>query len=267
MKERLVRKIINLQKTGLSVLFVFLTAVSCVPRKDKIEQANLIPEKTFVSILTDVYIANGLLTLPEVRYTFIKRDSVSNFVDIIKSYGYSYEAMNSTMNYYFISKPKKLIRIYDQIIRRMSEMESGYQNELTRIQKEASRASANYSIFSLPDPVGKKLPEFSRDIDPPGIFTLSFSITLYPDDQSFKPHFTAWFCDADSIETGKKRWFTPFEYIKDGYLHMITYTGRIEEDRKMVLKVILYDYENNIMEWDKHARIEVLFFNFFADAV
>jgi hypothetical protein len=267
MKERPYRKIIHLQKTGLSALFIFLIAVSCISRKDKIEQANMIPEKTFVSILTDIYIANGLLTLPEVRYTFLKRDSVSNYIDIIKSHGYSYEAMNSTMNYYFISKPKKLIRIYDQIIGRMSEMESGYQSELTRIQKEASRASVNYSLFSLPDPAGKKLPEFSRTINPPGIYTLSFSITLYPDDQSFSPHFTAWFCDADSVETGKKRWLTPIEYIKDGYPHMITYTGRIEEDRKMVLKTILYDYENNIMEWDKHARIEVLFFNFFGDAV
>jgi hypothetical protein len=267
MKKIRDKKIAILQKIALSAVLIFLAATSCINRRDKTEQKNLIPEKTFVSILSDVYIANGLLTLPEIRKTFSKRDSVLNYIDIIESYGYSYEAMNSTMNFYFVSKPKKLIRIYDQVIRRMSERETAIQNEIMRIGQAAARASMKDSVYLLPDPDLTENPGFSRIINPPGTYTLIISVTIYPDDPSFNPSLTTWYCSADSSETGKKWNLPPIKYVKDGHPHLYTFTGRIEVKKPVVLKTIFYDYENNFTEWDKHARIEVISFNFTGDEV
>ncbi len=251
-----------MQKVLLSVVLILIAGPSCINRKDKTKHGDLIPEKTFVSILTDIYIANGLLNLPEIRREFSVRDSVLNFIDIIESYGYSYEKMNSTIDYYFVSKPKKLIRIYDNIIGKMSELEAAMQNEIIRKGQEESRNATKYNVYEFPD--------FDRTENPgtiiktygPGTYTITLSVTLYPDDQSYNPHFCAWLIDADSIETGRKKWLPEIKYIKDGHPHQFIYTGQIKENRPMVINTILYEYENNITEWDRHAVIEVLFSNF-----
>ncbi len=57
--------------------------------------------------------------------------------------------MNNTINYYFVSKPKKLIRIYDQIIGKMSEMEAGIQNEIIRLGQEESRKMTETRHLSI----------------------------------------------------------------------------------------------------------------------
>jgi hypothetical protein len=254
-----------IQKLALAVVIILIMTQSCINPRDKVEHGKLIPEEAFVSILTDIYVANGLLSLPEIRNQFSGRDSVLNYIDIVKSYGYKYETMNSTVNYYFVSKPKKLIRIYDGIIAKMSEMQSTIQNEITRIEKEASRKARNYNLYTMPDPERVEEPEISTIIHPPGTYNLSISVTVYPDDIAYNPHLAIWIIDADSVETGKKRWMPGVKYNKDGQPHQITYSGRIETDRPMVMKALLYTFENDITELDKHARIEVVSFNFTID--
>ncbi len=157
-----------IQKLLLSAILFLVTVTSCVNRKDKTEHKDLIPEKTFVSILTDIYIANGLLSIPEIRSKFSARDSVLNFMDIIESYGYSYEEMNGTINYYFVSKPKKLIRIYDQIIGKMSEMEAGMQSEIMRQAEEESRKTSESNVYQFPGFERTENPGTSTRISPPG---------------------------------------------------------------------------------------------------
>jgi len=253
------------QKLVLAGVIFLIMAQSCINPRDKVEHGKLIPEEKFVSILTDIYVANGLLSLPEIRYQFSGRDSVLNYIDIVESHGYSYETMNSTMNYYFVSKPKKLIRIYDRIIAKMNEMQSAIQNEVTRIEQAASRKAVDYNIYALPDPERVEEPIVSTILHPPGTYNLSLSVTVYPDDNANNLHLAAWLIDADSLETGKKRWLPGVKYNKDGYPHQITYSGRIETDRPLIMEVLLYNYENNITELDKHARIEVFSFNFMPD--
>jgi hypothetical protein len=240
---------------------------SCTNKRYRVEKENLIPEEIFVSILSDSYIAGGLLSLPEIRYNFTNRDSVKNYIDIIEHYGFSYEDMDRTMKYYFISKPKKLIRIYDQIIRRMSEMESAIQNEIILAEKKMERERLYSATYFLPDPSGNTIPELDHKINPPGTYNLNFSITLFPDDLSASPGFSSYYVDADSVETGKKHWLPFLGYVKDGYPHQISLSGRIEGSRPLMLRTIFYDHCNIIREMDKHARIEFSLFSFITDPV
>ncbi|MCU0461511.1 MAG: DUF4296 domain-containing protein [Bacteroidales bacterium] len=249
----------------LSALLVLMMAPSCTNSRNKTDHGKLIPEKKFVSILADIYVANGLLSLPEVRYKYNGRDSVLNYIDIIESYGYSYETMNNTMNYYFVSKPKKLIKLYDNVIRQLNEEQSAIQNEINKAEEGASRMAVNYNVFTLPDPERSGALTVNNILNPPGSYNLIFSVTVYPDDKSFNPHFTAYLIDADSTETGKKRWLPRVEYFKYGHLHQFNYMGRVETDRPAVMKIIFYNYENDISEWDKHARIEMISFSFIVD--
>ncbi len=111
MKPR-IENIISIRLTQLlAALFLILVSGSCHNKiKTNAEHKNLIPENEFISILTDAYITDGLLSLPEIRSKFSSRDSVSNYIDIIEDHGYTYEAFNSTVKYYFIMKPKKLMQ-------------------------------------------------------------------------------------------------------------------------------------------------------------
>jgi hypothetical protein len=252
------------KKAILSAIIVLLAGSACVNRKDKTEHDNLIPEKTFTAILADIYLANGVLTLPEIRRDYSQRDSVRNYMDIIANYGYSYEEMNNTVNYYFVSKPKKLIRLYDQVIGDLSKKEALMQDEITSQGFQNSMAGKEENIYLFPDITRTENPGTIINIPSPGTFTITFSITLFPDDPSCNPHFSAWLVDADSLETGRRKWLPDIRYIKDGHPHQYVYTGTVEEKRPMAVRTILFEYENNIAENERHAIIEILSSNFTA---
>lgn len=246
----------------VALMLCALAAASCVNPKDKIPHDDLIPEKTFISILGDIYLANGMLSVPDVRRQFASRDSVLNFIDIIENYGYSYEKMNNTLNYYFISKPKKLIRIYDQVIGKMTEMESAMQEQILRQSQAESRRATMTSVYNFPDPGKSEEPGIRMFINTAGTYTLSFKATVYPDDQSYNPRFSAWLVDADSIETGVRKWLPAVQYTKDGHPHHYVVDWKLKADRPVILRSLYYSHDSNISEGEKHARIEVLFSNF-----
>jgi hypothetical protein len=66
------------------VIFVFLVAAaSCSGRRNKAEHKDIIPEKDLTSILTEVHIADGLLSIPEIKYKFTKGDTLESYIDIL----------------------------------------------------------------------------------------------------------------------------------------------------------------------------------------
>lgn len=246
---------------------IILLLVSCTNKKNKTEHGELIPEKTFISILADINLANGLLSLPEVRYVYESRDSVRNYMDIVESYGYSYEQMNGTLKYYVITKPRKIIKIYDQVIRKMTEMESAIQNEINIKEAAEQRERMNSNIYLFPDPESKENPAIISTFSPPGTFSLMVTTTVFIDDQSFNPHVSIWVADADSIETGKKRWIRMISYVKDSNPHTYIFSGRIETKRPVLIKAVLLDYDNNISGWERHAVVNFTSLTFVPDPV
>ena len=84
----------------------------------------LIPDDKLVAILTDTYLTTGMMDLPHMRETWAQRDSIINYVDVIRSHGYTYEQFDATIRYYFTDKPKKLSKIYDRVTGNLLEMET-----------------------------------------------------------------------------------------------------------------------------------------------
>ena len=237
------------------IIVSFLTA-SCSDKSDKTEYNDLIPEKTLVSILTEVHMADGLLFLPKIRSMYSERDSVENYVDIIEKYGYSKATMDRTMKYYFIKKPKKLIGIYDKILDKLSEMESYYAREEEKARSLFEDQWTGVRSYYLPDPKGNDSLNFDLKLDKPGLYALTFTVTLFPSDQSVRPHFTAYLCHPDSIETGKRTYLPAIDYIKDGYPHTYVFSKEIDTKSFAHLKGWFYDYENCRDDWQKHVRID-----------
>lgn len=238
--------------------FILLASYSCSDKSKK----GLIPEKTFTAILSDSYLADGLLSMSAIKDKFAKKDTTSSYIDIIKSYGYTYEAMEKTLHYYFINDPKRLVSIYDKIDEKLSQIELKITAEQQKILKTTQEKSNQRIHFLLPDPGLKEKPYFSYDVYAPGTFVLEFSVTVYPDDQSYHPFFTAWYSPSDGPDTGKKTYLPEIKYIKDGWPHTYTVRGNVEGNRKTVLKGFYFDYENNPGLGMQHAEITNLSFSY-----
>jgi hypothetical protein len=252
----------------LFIIILFsLTAGSCSRRKNKLDHNELIPEKELVSILTDVHIADGLLSLPNIRYWFSSLDSLTAYNKIFEKHGYSKETMDKTMKYYYIKKPKRLIVIYDQVLGLLSEKESLLEKEILLAEGRIINRWTGKEFYCLPDLRETDSTRFDLTLNDPGLYTLTFFATLFPDDQSVNPRITVYSCHPDSIETGKRNYVKTMKYIKDGRPHTYSIIFRVLERRSFHLRGWLYDFDNIPDEWEKHVRIENISFTYTSEAV
>jgi hypothetical protein len=230
----------------LVTLIILISAASCLKRPEKKEFKRLIPEKDFVSILNDLYLTNGLLGIPGVRNRYMNpRDTSGIYVEIIEGYGYRKGQMDTTIQYYYIRKPKRLIKIYDQMLGKFTELNLRLEQKYITMPVIVDDQWKGSPSYFLPDRGEKEKPGFEITLTSPGTYTLQFSLTIYPDDQTHDPYFTAWLCNADSLESGKRNYLPCFSYIKDGTPHVYTIIGTHTGNTNVVLKGWLYDFASN----------------------
>ena len=106
--------------TILTFLFLFL--YSCTQPEQKFQKSELVPAKDLVQVLYDLHMADGLLSLSEVRDDYIDMDSLGQYLSILTSHGYSIEQFNNTIEYYS-SDPEALSKIYEKVIIQLNELE------------------------------------------------------------------------------------------------------------------------------------------------
>jgi Domain of unknown function (DUF4296) len=242
--------------TFLILIAFSLTLASCRSRRSRIDSTNLIPEKELVSILTDIYITDGLVGLPRIAMKYSPLDSISTYNYIIEKHGYTRETLDKTLKYYFIKNPKKLIKIYDKVLGILSEMESRVQKELTKTNEHPGSVWPGSGSYFFPDPSGSDSTHFDINLTRPGVYTLTSTVTLFPDDQSLNPRLTGFTCNPDSIDTGKRNYISmPVRYIKDGNPHKYSFAFKVPVKSKLHLRGNLFDYDNNPDNWGRHLII------------
>jgi hypothetical protein len=246
----------------LILIIFFVITGSCSSRKHKLDDKNLIPEKDLISLLVDIHIADGLLVLPKINSWYASLDSISTYYQVIEKHGYTKETMDKTMKYYFINNPKKLNKIYDQVLGILSEMES-------RIEKVSSMEIARKSnlwmgkeFYSFPGPSVNDSTMFDITLFKPGVYKLTYSVSLFPDDQSINTNASVYSCSPDSIETGKRQYFRSIRYLKDGQPHTYNLIFTVLGQPLRHLRGWLYDFDNPSFAFDKHIQIENISFTF-----
>ena len=241
--------------TCLILIMISLVTLSCSRREMKLDKKNLIPEKELVSLLTDIHLADGLLMLPKIKAGYSTLDSITTYTQIIEKHGYTKEIMDKTMKYYFINDPKKLNKIYDQVMGILSEMES-------RVQKQSLIESARLynqwpgkEFYSSPNLSDKDSSMFDITIQRPGLYTLAFSATIFPDDQSLNPRPVVFTTSPDSIDSGKRRYMKSFKYLKDGRLHNYSLPIHVRNNSNHVRGWLFY-LDNSPSGLKTHIKIE-----------
>ena len=244
------------------LMMISLFMGSCSGRKNKLDKQNLIPEKELVSLLTDIHLADGLFTLPKINSWTISFDSISIYYKVIENHGYTKEIMDRTMKYYFINDPKKLNKIYDEVLGILSEMESRVEKESIVEMAHIFNKWPGKEFYLLPGLSGNDSTMFDITLFKPGTYSLTFSATIFPDDQSLNPRPTIYSSSADSIDTGKRLYVKTIDYIKDGRPHTYILTFPLPESKIRHIRGWLYDLDNDPYGLEKHAKIENLSFIF-----
>jgi hypothetical protein len=240
------------------IMFLF-TVTACSSRKNKLEKSDLIPEKDMISIIKDIYLANGLLNLPTVHRWYSPTDSLATYREVIGKYGYTKDAMDQTLKFYFVRKPKNLVKIYDQVLGQLSALDSRIEKTLNQIEARAANYWKGSDPVIYPALDNGDSTYFSVIIKP-GAYTFTYTLTLYPDDCSFSPRMSAWYFHRDSVGIGKRHFINTPCYVKDGLPH--TYVNNIVIPGKafVVLRGYLYNFENYPPEFNKHLRFEKISF-------
>ena len=240
------------------VLFPILV-ISCFNREEVPRNKNIIPEKTFVSILKELHLSNGLFSLPKIR-SRLEGDTSMIYIEIIESYGYSKEAMDTTLQYYYIKKPKRLIRIYDQIMGEFTAIQAQLQNENQQLRVTMPNEWTGEKFLELPGDEGSEDINFELELTPPGYYSLRFTATVFPDDQSFKPSCTVVLVYTDVPGPQKRKILPAIRYIKDGHPHDYKIEGTLTGKAKIILKGSFYSFMSDPDFGRPDARIENISF-------
>jgi len=244
------------------LVIISVIAGSCSSRKNKVDTKNIIPEKELVPILTELFLTDGLLIIPRVNQWYSQSDTLEAYRDVLKSHGYTKEDMDKTMMYYFMRNPKKLIKIYDQALGILSEMETRNDVEVSLLQtKEANLWKGKDSYF-IPDSSFSGFSGLEVTLSNTGIYNLTFTATLSAVDVSLNPHSSFYTCHPDSTETGKRHYIKPITYIKDGRAHTYRIEIKASNRSPLLLRGLFYDSDNSPNETGIFMRVENIFLSF-----
>ena len=237
-------------------LFISITLllVSCTSAVDNPKKRGLIPEKKLAPLITEIQLANGLISSPIIHGLVAKIDSTTTYSYIAEKHGYTKEAFDKTLRYYFLKKPQKLIAIYEKAQAKLSEMETLLDKQIKiETEKRANvwQGERNYYYpFSIEDP------DFEVEISGHEPYLLKFTATLFPEDQSIDAKAKLFAVRADSVALGRRIFFETPQYIKDGKPHEYEINISIGRYGKMIIKGSLYDIVNNVTQQQRHISFE-----------
>jgi hypothetical protein len=223
------------------------------------DENKLVPASDLVTVLTELYLADGLLAIPSIKTEFSKKDSVTNYIDILQRHGLSKTRMDRTMKYYFEKEPKELEKIYDQVLGNLSERETMLTNE----KNKAGNVTKNYwtgaQTIAVPESGINYSGDFNIEIKDTGNYIIEFVATVFTDDQSVNPRATACFFYADTSKTGHMDYWNAVSYVKDSQQRSITLSKRNTDPLVTHITGKLLDCDPKSGRWEKHARIDNIF--------
>jgi hypothetical protein len=225
------------------ILVISLSGLACSSRKSEIDRSNIVPRDELTEIITDLYLTDGLMVQPTVHDWYNPADTLGAYKDVIESYGYTREDFERTMRFYFIKKPKQLVRIYDQALARLSEMESRSEQELLQLQSRISNTWNGKDLYAFPDPSDSLT--FDLRLPYPTTYAINLTVTLYPGNDPVNPRMTAFTCHPDSLENGIKNYINTINYISDGNSHSYKFLIRPLQGNRLRFAGKLFDYDSD----------------------
>ena len=237
------------------VVTLMLMIVSCGNTENKKPSRKMrIPDDRLAAILTDTYLTAGIMDLFAMRDTWAQRDSIQNYIDVIESHGYTYEQFETTMRYYFMSKPRKLSRIYDRVTGNLLELETELMTQQSAVKPSEKNLWPGKPDYRLPEEFTRDPVWFDIPVDKPGEYILKADIRVFEDDKSLNPRVTVYFSYRDSAGEEKRDYWQEIFLVKDGQIHNIQIKHTLDTIPDARLRGWLLNHDNQLGKWEKHAR-------------
>jgi hypothetical protein len=237
-------------------LALMLLAASCGNAGgDKPGRKMLIPDDKMVEILTDTYITSGMMDLASMRDTWGQRDSILNYIDVIKSHGYTYSQFDATLRYYFTSKPKRLSRIYDRVTGNILKLETVVMTENEPVDKPERNLWTGKASYSFPEDFTRDPIWFDIPAEEPGEYVLYADIRVFEDDRTLHPRVTVYFSYLDSAGTEKRDYWKEVGLVKNGEFQKILIRHTLDTIPGARIRGWLMNHDNQPGKWEKHARV------------
>lgn len=237
----------------LKILITLLPVIlsSCSGKDPEYNKNKLIPQKELVSVITDLYLADGLLSSPTIRNLFTAKDSIANYIDIVNKHGYTKARMDMTMKYYFIENPKKLQEIYDQVLAKLSEMQSSL--ETISLEPEGENLWNQKDKLSVPEDGSHNLLYFSIPVKDTGWYELAFTAIIYNDDRSNYPRTATFFWHTSDTQEGVRNPWDNIDLIRDGTRHSYSIRRKLTDTTFTHICGWLFQCDDQPGLWIKHG--------------
>ena len=230
---------LNLVKAAC-IITVIMLLFNCHGFRNK----DRIPEKDLVEFLTDLHMANAIVSERRNIDLGYKLDSASLYGSLFGKYGFTKAQFDTAMLYYS-NNPEKLKKLMNQVTARLQEMEEAATAEEERLKK------ADMDIV-WSDSTDRKPKQGTMDkiaVDIPikqgGMYMVSVTVRLFPDDLSVNPGMTLYFYCDDSTTDGRRIYFDKVYYGTQGG-EPITYTttGMLADSTYHRIRGSLADFSN-----------------------
>jgi len=173
----------------------------------------LIPQKDFISILTDIYLSKSYF-FSEGIYNPRWQDTVLYNQHIVERHGYQWVQFDSTVSWY-CSQPKKYQEVYEIVMANLNELDKMISEEL---DPPSELWNGKKEIF-LPADGKRDAVAASVLLKGVGSYVVSAKIRVYPQDESINPRIELYLWRSDTTATGVRDtlWLRPLQ--KDGLLY------------------------------------------------
>ena len=236
-------------------LLLLLFAAGCSSDSKNRKPDPFIKQEKMAGILTDLYLADGLLNIPSVREDFFMKDTIEAYMEILQGYGYSKEEFENNINYYFLWDQKRFQWIYDRVLANLSGMQAENSARRTEEHDAMENLWNGKAAYRLPDDAITDPVEFSVEITQTGIYSLKARATIFEDDQSEELSAYIYFWYDDGTETGYVEEWDRYYYLKNGRSEYISLRKVLENPRVTHIKGRLLDHSDKSGHWEMHSTI------------
>jgi len=236
------------------ICFLFLFLCYCTQPEQKFRSSELIPAKDLVPVLIDLHLADGLLSMTDIRNEYKNMDSLGQYSSILARYGYSVNQLNNTIEYYS-HDTETLDEIYEEVITKLTELEGEILSSVQEKKTTVPNLWKGKTTWNLPEDGKQNKLEFEVPVKNPGIYKIIANIKIYRDDESVEPAITAFFWFDNQTETGHRIYYPKTRINKSGVTRTYRITQKVLNPKITHLKGYLLDHSQKAGDWEKHILV------------
>jgi hypothetical protein len=226
-----------IKAAGLCVLLLF---ASCWSQNRKY----VISDRRFVDFLVDLHIAEATGSQTRrmlgIQYDI---DSASLYGSVFRKHNITQAMFDSTLMFYS-RKPEKFKKIFETVTTRLQSLEQILSEEEKALEKSRNlvlwKSDSTYVFKETADKV-----EIIVPLRGPGLYTVSATVKMLPDDASLDPRMSVYFWRNDGTPEGKQLRFQETRYtLRNGQEFTYRAIRRIDSTNYTHIRGFIANYSN-----------------------